>query len=260
VNGVRAGGLRDRVHEGGLLPEVARALDRGHDAGERAVRLEAAVVEVERVADRPRGEIGRHVERTAAHERMGISLRVLAGGDRHVAEMLAPGPVLVHVAVRPHADHVDGADEPPRGVERLVVPHQDPLLRPGPRRLRAPVPGPVADDGRREPARDRGGGVHDGRARGAPAIRDLAPPAEPFDAQPARDRDLVCRLHLEHAHAVHVLGPEAGVVERELDRLDGGVGDGAADVLGERQVADADDRDPVLEAAEEVAVEGVGHA
>ena len=76
-----------------------------------------------------------------------------------------------------------------------------------------------------------------------------------FDAQAARDRHLVRVLHLEHAHAVDVLGDEAGVVERELDGLDGGVGDRPADVLGERQMADADDGDPVLDAAEEV----VGH-
>src|SRR5207237_1107254 len=42
------------------------------------------------------------------------------------------------------------------------------------------------------------------------------------------------------------------VVEGELDRLDGRVGDRAADVPGEGQVADADDRDPILDAAEEV--------
>ena len=52
------------------------------------------------------------------------------------------------------------------------------------------------------------------------------------------------RLHLEHRHAVDVLGLEPGVVERELDGLDRGVGDRPADVLGERQVADADDRPP----------------
>jgi hypothetical protein len=60
-------------------------------------------------------------------------------------------------------------------------------------------------------------------------------------------------------HAVDVLGLEAGVGEGELDRLDGGVGDRPADVLGERQVADADDGDLVLDAAEEVAVDALGH-
>ena len=67
------------------------------------------------------------------------------------------------------------------------------------------------------------------------------------------------RLHLEHRHAVDVLGLEAGVVERELDGLDGRVGDRPADVLRERQMPDADDGHAVLDAAEEVAVDGVGH-
>ena len=53
---------------------------------------------------------------------------------------------------------------------------------------------------------------------------------------------------------------EAGVVERELDGLDRGVRDRPADVLGERQVADADDRHAILDAAEEIAVDVVESA
>ena len=50
---------------------------------------------------------------------------------------------------------------------------------------------------------------------------------------------------------------EPGVLERELDRLDGGVADRPADVLGERQMADADDGHPILDAPEEIAVDGL---
>ena len=65
-------------------------------------------------------------------------------------------------------------------------------------------------------------------------------------------------LHLEHRHAVDVLRLQAGVLERELDGFDRRVADGAADVLGEREVPDADDGDAVLDTAEQVGV--VGHA
>ena len=76
-------------------------------------------------------------------------------------------------------------------------------------------------------------------------------------AQTPRDGDLMGVLHLEHAHAVDVLGVEAGVVERELDGLDGGIADRPPDVLGERQMTDADDRHAIPDAGEEVAVEHV---
>src|SRR6185295_19577661 len=48
-------------------------------------------------------------------------------------------------------------------------------------------------------------------------------------------------------------------VQRQLDGLYGRVGDGPADVLGERQVSDADDRDAILDAAEEVRVDRRRH-
>src|SRR5439155_9569639 len=199
-----------------------------------------------------------HVERSVAHHRVRVPLRVLARRNGDVAEVLTPRAVLVHVAVRPHPDDVDGADEAPRHVQRLVVPHELALLRPWPRRLGAAIAGTVADHGGREPARDRGRGVHERRARRAATVRDLVPPAEALDAEPPGDRHLVRRFHLEHRHAVDVLRLETGVVEGELDRLDGGVGDRAADVLREGQVADADDRDAILDAPEEI-VPDVGH-
>src|SRR5207249_9649985 len=110
-----------------------------------------------------------------------------------VAEVLAPGAELVHVAVRPHADDVDGADEAPGDVQRLVVADEPGLLRPRARRLRAPVARAVADDGGREPRRDRGRSMHQRRARRPAAVGDLLPPAEALDAEPAGDRDLVRR-------------------------------------------------------------------
>ena len=79
------------------------------------------------------------------------------------------------------------------------------------------------------------------------------------DAEPARDGDLVGVLHLEHAHPVDVLGLQAGVIERQLNRFDGRVGDRPPDVLGEGQVADADDRHLVLNAPKEVTLDGIVH-
>ena len=67
------------------------------------------------------------------------------------------------------------------------------------------------------------------------------------------------RFHLEHRHAVDVLVLEPRVLERELDGLDRRVGDRPPDVLGERELADADHGHLVLDATEEIAVEAVGH-
>ena len=75
-------------------------------------------------------EVRLHVERPVAHHRVGVPVGVLARRDGDVAEVLARGAVLVHVAVRPHADDVDRADEAPRRVQRLVVGDELPLLRP----------------------------------------------------------------------------------------------------------------------------------
>jgi hypothetical protein len=61
-------------------------------------------------------------------------------------------------------------------------------------------------------------------------------------------------LHLEHRHAVDVLGLEARVLERELDRLDRRVRDRPPDVLGEWQVPDSDDRDPIADPLEKIAL------
>ena len=190
----------------------------------------------------------------------GIALRVLARRDGDVAEVLARGAVLVHVAVRPHADHVDRADQPPRRVQRLVVDAP----------ARAPATTAATSREPRLRARWQTTTVARPLAIAAAACMIVAheapPPYEILShqarlphAEAARDRDLVGVLHLEHRHAVDVLGLEPGVVERQLDRLDRGVGDRPADVLGERQVADADDRHLVLDAPEEIAVEAVGH-
>ena len=170
----------------------------------------------------------RYVSMSSGRSRIiayGFLLRVLARRDGDVAEVLARGAVLVHVAVRPHADHVDRTDEAPRRVQRLVV--ASPAPAPATTaatscapRLRARWQTTTVG----EPGRDRRRGVHDRRARGAAAVGDLVPPAAgSVTPEPARDRHLVRVLHLEHRHAVDVLGLEAGVVERELDRLDGGV-------------------------------------
>src|SRR5262249_53603951 len=105
----------------------------------------------------------------------------------------------------------------------------------------------------------RRGGMHERRAGRPAAVGDLVPPRELSDAEPPGDGDLVGVLHLEHRHAVEVLGLEPGVRECELDGLDCRVADRTSDVLGKRQMADADDGHPVLDAPEEVAVEDVRH-
>src|SRR5262249_5677469 len=110
-----------------------------------------------------------------------------------------------------------------------------------------------------EPARDGGGRMHQRGARCTSAVGDLVPPGELAHPEAARDGHLVRRLHLEHRHAVDFLALETGVLERELDRLDGGIGDRPPDVPGERQVADAHHGHLVLDAAKQIAVEPVGH-
>src|SRR5262249_2936920 len=54
--------------------------------------------------------------------------------------------------------------------------------------------------------------------------------------------DLVAGVHREGDHAVHVSGPQAGVVDRGFDCLTGELQFAAAGLLRELGLADADDR------------------
>src|SRR5262245_29580073 len=81
----------------------------------------------------------------------------------------------------------------------------------------------------------------DDTAPPAAAVADLAEPAQVRHPQVACDGVLAGHLDAPLAHAVDVRRQEAGVLERQPRRLERGHLLRAADVLGERQLTDAND-------------------
>ena len=77
----------------GGLREVARALERRDHHGRRAVGLEAAVEEAERLRHPRRREVLVHRERAVAHHRLLVVVRVLAAGERDRAGIGGQGSV-----------------------------------------------------------------------------------------------------------------------------------------------------------------------
>src|SRR4051794_35902777 len=84
---VTRGRLRGRPDVHGGLPEVPCTLCRGHDHGDRAVGYEAAVEEVERVDDHPRGLVVLERHRLS-HLRARVHLGPLPLRDGDRAELL----------------------------------------------------------------------------------------------------------------------------------------------------------------------------
>ena len=240
--------MRARRHRAGAddrrrLAQVARPLGRRDDHRHRAVGLDVAVEEPQRVGDHARRVMvgARH---RRAHHRVRVADGVLAEGDGDVGVLVVGGAVVDAVA---HADHrhlLERADEPLRDVpliqarqrRRQLLPVASALLRvlavagllaararavdehrvghAGGDRRRGDARAPTRS--RRRPSRcRRRSAARDCRARRAAAPRRSAP------CRSARAPSIVARR-------------DAGVVAGVRDRLDRHVVLGAAEALAER--------------------------
>ena len=86
----------EQVHR--RLAQVARALGRGDDDGDGAVRDQAAVEQVQRLDDPARRVVVVERHRPAVHLRVRVQLRPRALADRDRAELIVRRAVEVHVA------------------------------------------------------------------------------------------------------------------------------------------------------------------
>ena len=187
-----------------------------------------------------------------AHHRDRVVHRVPAHAHRDPAEVARRVAALVQEAAREHRHLVDRPHEAVGREEGGLVALGLRLValarRPGPRpAARAAVARAVDQDAAGHAGRDRRRRVPDDAAAAAAAVADLAEEAQVRDAQVARDHVLGRDLDAPLDHAVDVRRPEPGVLEGELRRLERGHLLGAADVLRERQLPDADDRGLVPE-------------
>ena len=83
-----------------LLLQILRALGRGDDDGAGGVGLEATIEEPERIRNPARLHVVVERQRTPAHDRLLVELRVFARGERHRRHRLERRAVEVHVARR----------------------------------------------------------------------------------------------------------------------------------------------------------------
>ena len=219
---VLARALRDAADQRGLLPEIARALGRRHDAARGAVALLAAVVEPERLDDPLRGQVLLHRERALVEERARVGDGEVADRDRDVAELLGGGAELVRIAAVEHRHPRGRREQPGRHVPAVVDRvARDQIARDAHAEAvaRAPVERAVADDVVRGARGHRHRGLVQRGGRGAAAVVRLADEAQLADPERARELDLVGAVHRERGHAVDLLRIDAAVLDRGAQRL-----------------------------------------
>ena len=112
--------LRARQDHRGLVGKIARPLARAHDDRGRAVGLQAAVVEAERLRHPARVEVLAHRQGSAAHQRPLVQLRVRSEGHRDLAGVGVARPVELLV---PHCDPRIELRGGTRSVRQVVVEH-----------------------------------------------------------------------------------------------------------------------------------------
>ena len=187
-----------------------------------------------------------------AHHRVGISRRVLARRDGDPAEMARRVAAIVKEAPREHRDLVDRTDEAVGRVEgRLVALRLREVAlarRARPRAAaRSAVARAVDEDAAGHARCDGRRRVRDRLAPAAPAVADLAEETQVRDPEVARDHVLGRVLDRPLDHAVDLGRPEPRIVEGDARGLERGHVLGFADVLRERELADADDGGAILE-------------
>ena len=230
----------------GWLLHVARPLRRGHDHAGAAVCDQAHVEEVQRLHDVARVEVVVLRQRVAHHgDRVEAGVRALGDGDRR--HLLLGGAVLVHVAAERHRGRAGDVEEAvSQGVVRCRGAREEvavgALVRPVDAGHGAGEP--AHDQHRREVQREVARAVVEGGAVAG--------------IEPQHRRDL--RIHAQVAEGaagqqtVDVVLFQTGVVEGELEGVDG---DLVAVLARDRALpggADAGDRHPIAKLAQ------LGHA
>src|SRR5438034_529247 len=211
----------------------------------------SGVKAAERVGDKPLALVVLDRARLA-HHGDGVVGGVAAAGDRDPAQVPRRVTALVEEAAREHRHLIDGADEAvgreERGLVRLGGDVVALARGPGPRApAGAAVARAVDEHAARHAGRDRRRRVPDHAAPPATAVAHLAEEVQVRHAEAPRDGVLGGELDAPLRHAVDVRRPEPGVLERQLRGLERRHLLRAADVLGEGELADADDRRAVPE-------------
>ena len=167
------------------------ALGGGHDHGGRAVVLLAEVKDVQRVGYHAGVLVVVDGDGVPA-QRPRIAGGMLAEGDGDPSEVVAGGPVLVHVAADEHAEVVGRGHAAPGRGKALRSPGY-PLRAPRSSQPHAgaEVGGPETHHVVGVPGGDGGGGVADGGVTRASAIGDGLPVTQVLDAQRLGQQGLV---------------------------------------------------------------------
>jgi NADPH:quinone reductase len=115
--------LAEARHQDRDLSQVPGPVEGGDDQRDRPVGFRAAVVQPERLADPPGGQVAVHVDGLALH-RVRVGGGMPPEGDRDLAEVLVGGAVHVLVALRQHDDPHRWDDVPVQRGELHVASHR----------------------------------------------------------------------------------------------------------------------------------------
>lgn len=235
--------LAEARHPDRDLPQVPGPVEGGDDQRDRPVGFQAAVVQPERLADPPGGQVAVHVDGLALH-RVRVGGGMPPEGDRDLPEVLVGGAVHVLVALREHGDPHRRDDVPVQRGELHVAPHRQGR----PVTAAVAVAGPAVErpEHHHHVAGARADGTErladDGDREVAAALQVHRQPQVDRADRPRHVRAGVRVAGAEVDDPVHVGRPQAGVVQRGPRRLGRHGQRGAAGALAERRPADSGDR------------------
>src|SRR5262245_41741724 len=237
--GLGAGTLRRSADQRRALAAVASARAIGDHQRRRRVGLEAAVEQAQRIGDRARRLVVGDRDRRP-HQRQRVGRRVCAAGYGDGAELDAGAAVLHHVTAHQQRHLIGWAKQPIRRPELCIAAGTGADLRPRPTAGSALAYAP-AYDRVREPGGDGRGGMRDHAAGGAAAVTDLTEEAQLGDAERARQRVLLGRLHGVLHQPIDVRSGQSGIVKRGADHAQRQAELALRVMLGERSLRDPDD-------------------
>ena len=232
--------------DGGRARKVACTLQRSDDEGLASVGLLAAVEQVERLDDPPRGLMLLQGDRLLVEPRLRVGGGVLAVRHRHPAEVLGGGAGDVQVALGGHGHPLRRGEQAlgrvPGEVRGLGVGGREPTLHADTEPVaRSLVERPIADDHVGHSGLDGHGCLLDGAASGPAAVVDAAEEGELPHAQAAGDLDFGIGVRAEGHQTVHLGRLDPGIAQGEVDGLHGQSQLAAARLLGELGGADSGD-------------------
>ncbi len=243
LGGQSLGGGVDVDGPPGAVPGPLRA---HHHTRQRAVGLQAVVVEAQGLADPAGGHVHLAGQGAVVHHGRRVLVGAVAAGEGDVEEVVAGGAVLVHVAAGEHGYLVDRAEQsvgagPLGGRGELDV-----GIGPGPP-SRPPLAGAPRDPHGGLSRGDGGGEMGDRGARTAAAVADLAEEGEVAEADGLGQLHLVGLLHRVGGERVDLARGDPGVVQRGEHRATGQGALVLGKLPGERGLSDPDDRGGVLD-------------